>query len=287
MAGTQNRNEDVFAKYNAMSTEELQQILREDASKPEGQEETSTEALFYIMEVLAQRRRARNEGKTPEEALEAFHKYYEEDEEPSKTEREPVVRKKNLATPNWVKRLVAAAAIVILIFSGSITAKAFGFDLWEVIVKWTQETFHIGYYDNSNGTNAPEIENTNFEGLLDALDNYDIRVPLTPSWLPEGYKEADVRIEDTPKQRRFIAIYENGEAMIQIRIVNHLDSAPTQIEQSGTLIEVYKVGNVEYYIASNHEQIRAVWIVDNYECYIMGSLSIDDLKKMIDSITKG
>ena len=70
MPDTQNRNEDVFAKYNAMSTEELQQILREDASKPEGQEETSTEALFYIMEVLAQRRRARNEGKTPEEALE-------------------------------------------------------------------------------------------------------------------------------------------------------------------------------------------------------------------------
>ena len=72
MPDTQNRNEDVFAKYNAMSTEELQQILREDASKPEGQEETSTEALFYIMEVLAQRRRARNEGKTPEEALEVM-----------------------------------------------------------------------------------------------------------------------------------------------------------------------------------------------------------------------
>ena len=103
MPGTQNRNEDVFAKYNAMSTEELQQILREDASKPEGQEETSTEALFYIMEVLAQRRRARNEGKTPEEALEAFHKYYEEDEVSSITEREPVVRKKNSTTPHWIQ----------------------------------------------------------------------------------------------------------------------------------------------------------------------------------------
>ena len=129
MPDTQNRNEDVFAKYNAMSTEELQQILREDASKPEGQEETSTEALFYIMEVLAQRRQARNEGRNPEEALEEFQKYYEEDDVSSQTERGPVViRKKNSAAPNWIKRLVAVAAIVILIFSGTLTAKAFGFD---------------------------------------------------------------------------------------------------------------------------------------------------------------
>ena len=46
MPENQNRNEDVFAKYSAMSTAQLQQILREDASKPEGQEETSVEALF-------------------------------------------------------------------------------------------------------------------------------------------------------------------------------------------------------------------------------------------------
>ena len=170
MPDTQNRNEDVFAKYNAMSTEELQQILREDASKPEGQEETSTEALFYIMEVLAQRRRARNEGKTPEEALEAFHKYYEEDEVSSITEREPVVRKKNLTFPNWARRLAAAAAIVVLIFSCTLTAKAFGFDLWEIIVKWTQETFHFGNGVQADAT-APSInDEMEFRSLQEVLE---------------------------------------------------------------------------------------------------------------------
>ena len=288
MPDTQNRNEDVFAKYNAMSTEELQQILREDASKPEGQEETSTEALFYIMEVLAQRRRARNEGKTPEEALEAFHKYYEEGEVPSKPEREPVIHKKNSTTPSWIKRLVAAAAIIILIFSGSITAKAFGFDLWEVIVKWTQETFHFGYIENNSDTNNPEVnDNVVYSGLQKALDEFDITVALVPRWIPEGYIESDIRTFDTPKQKQFIAKYQNGEAILKIWIADYLDSYPSQIEQSGKVLEVYESNGVKYYIVENEDQLRAAWVVDSYECYISGSLSIDELKHMIDSIEKG
>ena len=287
MPGTQNRNEDVFAKYNAMSTEELQQILREDASKPEGQEETSMEALFYIMEVLAQRRQARNEGKTPEEALEAFHKYYEEDEVSSETEREPAVRKKNLTFPNWARRLVAAAAIVVLIFSCTLTAKAFGFDLWEIIVKWTQETFHFGYTTENNNSGPNEYSTEIFVGLQSAIDDYDIDIPLVPNWIPEGYTEIDVRTFDTPKQRQFSAKYKNESGTIKIWIADYLDSDPTQIEQSDSALEVYECAGVKYYIIEDNEQLRAAWIRDSFECYISGPLSIDELKKMIESIEKG
>ena len=288
MPGTQNRNEDVFAKYNAMSTEELQQILREDASKPEGQEETSTEALFYIMEVLAQRRRARNEGKTPEEALEAFHKYYEEDILSSETEREPAVRKKNSSAPNWVKRLVAAAAIIVLIFSGSITAKAFGFDLWEVIVKWTQETFHFGYISESPNVDSPGANSSEvFVGLQSALDDYDITTSLVPTWIPNGYKEDVIKTQDTPKQRQFVAKYKNDELVIKVWITDYLDGHPSQLEQSDDVIEVYERGGVKYYIIENNSELRAAWVNDSFECYIIGPLSIEEMKKMIDSIEKG
>ena len=289
MPDTQNRNEDVFAKYNAMSTEELQQILREDASKPEGQEETSTEALFYIMEVLAQRRRARNEGKTPEEALEAFHKYYEEDEVSSLTEREPVVRKKNSTASNWVKRLVAAAAIIILIFSGSITAKAFGFDLWEIIVKWTQETFHFGYSQNSdNAGEAPNKEaSLAYSGLQEALDKHNVTTPLVPNWLPQGYTEDTVKTFDTPKQRQYVAKYKNGEKVIKVWIEDYLDSDPVQIEQDETVVEVYESNGVKYYIFSDIDSLQVAWVRDNYACYISGPLSLSEIKQIVDSIGKG
>lgn len=80
MPDTRNRRDNEFAKYDAMSTEELQQLLREDASKPVG-EESDTDALFYMMEVLAKRRKERNEGKSPEEALESFKMHYHTDNE--------------------------------------------------------------------------------------------------------------------------------------------------------------------------------------------------------------
>ena len=288
MPDTQNRNEDVFAKYNAMSTEELQQILREDASKPEGQEETSTEALFYIMEVLAQRRRARNEGKTPEEALEAFHKYYEEDEVPSKTEREPVVQKKNSTTPNWIKRLVAAAAIIVLIFSGTITAKAFGFDLWEVIVKWTQETFHFGYSQGQEVNGDPDVEDrVIYAGLQAALDEFDVSTPLVPTWIPDGYVEVDVKTFDTPKQKQFLAKYESGDKVIKVSIEEYLDSYPAQIEQDEAVVEIYVVGEIKYFIFSDIDSLQAAWVRDNYSCYISGPLTLSEIKQIIDSIEKG
>ena len=287
MPGTQNRTEDVFAKYNAMSTEELQQILREDASKPEGQEETSTEALFYIMEVLAQRRRARNEGKTPAEALEAFRKYYAADVESSAAEREPVVRKKNSTTAGWVKRLVAAAAIVVLILSGSITARSFGFDLWGVIVRWTQETFHFGYVSNSGGLIEPKKDNALvFSGLRSALETYEVTARLVPTWIPDGYEEASVRTFDTPRQRQFFGNYQSGENTIKIWICDYLDAEPTQIEQSDGIIEVYEANGIEYYIIENNGELRAAWVKDSFECYILGHLSVGELKNMIDSIEK-
>ena len=287
MPNTYNRNKDVFAKYNAMSTEELQQILREDASKPEGNEETSMEALFYIMEVLAQRRQARNEGKTPEEALEAFHKYYEEDDKSSGSERKSSNRKHNPGFRRWMSGLIAAAAMFVLILGSSLTASALGFDLWDIIVKWTQETFHFGYSADVSDTGVPNKNSTEvFAGLQDALNDYDISVSLVPTWLPDGYEEVIVKVEDTPRRRQFAAQYQFGDKTIRIRIADYFDNAPTQIEQSDSLIEIYSVDGVNYYLFDNEGQLQALWLTENYECYISGPLSLSELREIIDSIER-
>ena len=286
MPDSKNRRDLELAKYEAMSTEELQALLREDASKPEG-EESDEGVLFCVMEVLAKRRQARKEGKSPEEALESFVKNYMP-EDTSGTERVSTARNFKPNTRRWMSGLVAAAAVVVLIFGMSVTANAFGFDIWEIVVKWTQETFHFGSGTEMSESEEPVGENLNsFAGLQDALDNYEIVLPLVPSWIPAGYEETDINIDDTPMRRQFVAKYQSGEQSIRIRIADYYDSAPTQIEQSGTLIEEYVVDGIEYYIFSNHDQLRAVWINENYECYIMGPISVSEMKEMIDSIGKG
>lgn len=287
MPDTRNRRDDEFAKYDAMSTEELQQLLREDASKPVG-EESDTDVLFYVMEVLAKRRKERNEGKSPEEALESFKKHYNTDNEISSDSESVPATPRRRSIGRWMQSLAAAAAILVFIIGGSITAHAMGFDLWEIISKWTQETFHFGYVSDTSESNAPDKEDTqSYTGLQDALLASDIQISLAPTWLPNGYIEMDVKTEDTPIQRRYAVVYQSGENTIRIRIVDYLSGTPSQIEKSDALLEIYSFSGINYYIFENNGQLQAVWINQNFECYISGPLTLSEIKEMIDSIEKG
>lgn len=287
MPDSLNRRDEKFAKYDAMSTDELQQILRDDASKSQGAE-SDTETLFYVMEVLAKRRQARNEGKSPEEALESFKQNYYTENDISSVSESTTAAFKPSSRGRWRRGLIATAAMLVIVIGSSITANAMGFDLWEVIAKWTQETFHFGYAGQVEDSNSPS---PNFAhpcaSLQEALDNYDVSTSLVPTWLPESFVECDVKTIQSPKQRLFTAQYESNNGSIRIRIADFLDTYPSQVEQSDSLIEIYTSENIDYYIFNNYDQIKAVWITDNFECYIIGPVSLSEIKEIIDSIGKG
>lgn len=288
MPNMQDRKAERFSRFDAMSTDELQAFLREDASKPMG-EESDTEEIFYVMEVLAKRRKEQNGGKPPVEALESFKQdYYTENETPYISESVPVARKRS-NSGHWKQGLVAAvAAICILVIGNSITASALDFDLFAIIAKWTQETFHFGYAGQMDETNAPSPDHVNpCASLQEALHKRGITTALVPAWIPDGYIEGEVKAVESPIQRHFHANYDNGDNSIRIRITDYMDNHPAQIEQGDSLIEIYRVGEVDYYILSNYDQLKAVWICENYECYIIGPVSLSEIKEMIDSIGKG
>lgn len=286
MPNNQNRQDIAFAKLDTMSTEELQQILREDASKPEG-EGSDMETLLYVMEVLAKRRKEQNEGKSPEEALDSFkRKYYKPNDHSFVSERVNLGQNKCIQVW-WSRGLIAAAAALVLIISSSFTASAMGFDLFEVIAKWTQETFHFSTIGQTDPVDPNPILTYPCRSLQTALSEFDVATNVVPLWLPEGYTEVDLKVDETPIQRRFFAKYQSGENTIRIRIVDYLSGTPTQIEQSDKLVEVYSSVGVDYYIFDNLGQLQAVWTVDNLECYVSGPVTLPEIKIIIDSIGKG
>lgn len=288
MPNIQGCKDDRLSRFDAMSTEELQAFLRKDASKPMG-EESDTKEILYVMEVLARRRKEQQEGKDPATALASFkHNYYAESKTPSISESVPVAHKRSNGG-RWKRGLVAAvAAIFILVIGNSITVSALGFDLFAIIAKWTQETFHFGYAGQTDAPSDPDtVDSQKYAGLINALKEIDVSVNLAPTWFPEGYIEVDIKTQDTPKQRVFQAKYECGEASIRIKIADYLDDHPAQIEQSDALIEVYSASGIDYYIFDNQGQLQAVWNVENFECHISGPITISEIKKMIDSIEKG
>lgn len=281
MSENQNRGISDLSKYDAMTTEELEEILRLDAQAPEEQE-SDTNKILYIMEVLTERKR--NNGHTGKTALEAYESfkqnYMPEVEAPDIHNEKPATVKNRF--PRWLRGLTAAAAVLVILVLGSVTAKAFGMDLWKTVVKWTQETFHFGEWGNANAN-----DDLQYTSLQEALEKGKITTSLAPNWFPIGYELVEISITYSPLQTSYKAKYSNGDQFLRITVRDHLDGDPIYVEQSEGLVEEYEVSGITYYLFSNYENNRAVWICGSYECDISGEVTIDELKKMIDSIQKG
>lgn len=272
-----------FSRYDSMTTEELEEILRADIDAPEGAE-SDTEMLFYVMEVLADRRRnSADPGKTPEEAWKSFVQNYlpsVEGESAVPEEKE----KPKASPPRWLRRLTAAAAAVAIVLGCTVTASALGFDVLDVIVKWTKETFQFGTSNQVNMAEPIPNDSLEYASLQEALDLNYITIPLIPTQFPKGSQLVDIKVTESPIQTFFYARYEYEEGEISITINNFLDTDPEKIEQSGDLEEVYITDGIEYYIFRNNECREVAWVYGSFECVISSTLSIEEIKAMVDSI---
>ncbi len=278
MSENLNRSNPDFSKYDSMSIGELEEILRADAMGPE-RDDSDVDEILYVMEVLAKKRRQNGiAGKTALEAYQEFQQHYlpmvEEETKPQ--------RKSNVIP---FRRITAVAASLVLVFSLSITANAFSFrDVWNAVVTWAQETFCF-----SMGAAIGEPAETSileFTSLQELLDNYKIDAALAPTWIPEDYTLVDIRIDESPIQDAFLAVYSDGNLELKISIQTFISDAPEQIEKSDDFLETHISSGIEYHIFSNHEQTRIAWFTDSYECIISGKLSVETAKKIVDSIGK-
>jgi len=281
MSENQNRGIGELSKYDVMTTEELEEILRLDAQAPEEQE-SDTEKILYVMEVLAARKRNNGHtGKTALEAYESFKQNYLPEVDNIETTSKPSTKTK-IAFPRWLRSLTATAAVLSILLVGSVTAQAFGLNIWEAMVKWTQETFHFGEWGSSY-TN----DELPYSSLQEALIDDKITTLLVPNWFPDRFELVEIKVEYSPLQTEYNAIYTNGEQVLRITVKDYLDEIPVYVEQNDGLIEKYEISGITYYLLENNKRTQAVWIVDSFECSILGDLTIEELKLMIDSIEKG
>lgn len=287
MSENQNRGTIDYVKYDSMATEELEEILRLDAEAPEG-EASDGELLLYVMEVLAKRKRnSENPGKTAQQAWESFEKNYLPTEEENII---PVTKTERLAKApkRWMRRMIAAAAVLVVLVGVPLTANAFGWeDIWNAVAQWAKETFSFVSGEDTQST-EPNPENIDkYTSLQQALAETDQEADFVPTWIPDGYELQDITIDESPIQKNYLAVYVAGEKFLKISVKSYVESDPEKVEVYEDILETYEASGTEYYIFINNEQLRAAWIKDSYECYISGDLTIEEIKTMIDSIGKG
>ena len=270
-----------FSIYDSMTTEELQEILRKHAHG-ELETELDTDELYYIMEVLARRREEQDPQafRSDEEAYAEFCEHYMPKENKE-------VRTKVIRFPNRLLKTVAAVLAVVLILAvgTSITAEALHVDIWGKFASWTKEIFQ--FTDTPQGSTAanPEQEyNAELKSLQDALSEHTITEKLAPTWMPKGYVNKDLQAMESPRVRNISAVYEKDESELIIKICQTIGVQAPQVEKNDDFLEMYVVDGVEYYIFSNTETLQAAWSIGEFECIIGGNITLEEMKKMIDSI---
>ncbi|MBQ7329428.1 MAG: DUF4367 domain-containing protein [Oscillospiraceae bacterium] len=283
MSENQNRGTADFAKYDMMTTEELEEILRSDSQSPEGQE-SDGELLLYVMGVLAHRKRnSENPGKTAQQAWESFEKHYLPKEEVHTAQRKS--KKVRPSLRRWIAAVAAAAFIVAI----PLTASALTWDeIWNAVATWAKETFSFVSQPDATQATEPSPDNIDgYESLQQALAETNRGNELVPTWIPDRYTLMDITVEENPMRKNYGAIYLGTDGMLMITVQSYIGSDPEKIEINEDLLELYTVADNEYYIFSNVDQLRAVWISGSYECSISGNITMEEIKLMIDSIVKG
>ena len=272
-----------ISRYDSMSTEELQEILRKHAHG-ELDTEPDTDELFEIMEVLSARRQQQEPQafRSDEEALAEFRQHYMPKEKED-------VKPKVIRFPNRMLKTVAAVLAVVIMFAvgTSITAKAFHVDIWSKFANWTKEIFQFTDLPQGTEPKNPEKEyNPELKSLQDALNDREITEKLVPTWMPNEYKSKDLQVARTPRVLNISAVYEKDGSELIIKIRQTIGVQAEQVEKNDDLLETYTIDGVEYYIFSNNANLQAAWSIGEFECIIGGNITLDEMKMMINSISK-
>lgn len=196
------------------------------------------------------------------------------------------------ARPRGLVRRVVVAAAVIALFS-VLCAQAAGFNLLGVFGKWTEEVF--GFLSVNGGANrdsTSEAAGSDDEVYLSiriALVNHGITEDLAPTWYPKGFEAEAPEVYST-KVWDSISCYFSGEndEHFEIKIIRYNDPSKMKnpfYEKDDAPVENYVSGGRSFYIFSNLESTAATWSDgEALTVSIIGNISVDDLKNMIDSM---
>lgn len=290
MPGIPNRGSQSFSKYDTMEDEALRDFLRLDASKPEA-EAADTEELLYVMGVLAKRRKERGEAKDAKKAFEKFKKYYdprsEAAREPEASAEVLELPSKGKTAPRWKRKLAIVAAVAVLLVGCTLSAGAAKFDLWELFVKFTRETFYIeDDSDNAQAWKADSADQYSYSDFAEMLRQHNVPGAFIPTWIPEDFTFKDRYISETPLICVFREHYVNGDKSLTIEIVKNQEDSPMQFEQFDSEVEIYQQNDYAFYIFRNETQYQATCISGAVQYNFSGNLTHEEMIQMLDSIKK-
>lgn len=266
--------------FDDMSTEDLEGILRMDSYGAEN-DKYDTDAILYIMEVVAKRKRQSGSAEAQarvNEKLEEFKEVYLPDQDGTslyqfdddeEDEAQPKVPVKQVRKPvrHVFRRVGLVAAVVVVIFGLMITAQAAGLDIFGAIARWTDETFHFsvsGEAQAANWTNPFQEE----------LSEAGLDSSVLPSYLPDGYIPGELIVSEFDGYHQiYLPLNATDGQYIDVTVTVYSDLEAvdsTLFEKDETPVQEFVDEDKLTYVFQNLDGLNVICLNENIMCSILG-----------------
>ena len=286
------KDAEIKSRYEDYSVEELKEAFQTIFLYTTDYSEADIEEMDKIVAVLKKKNPVPRKY-TTEESWKLFQEMHEEElSRLGVHDAEEVVEEESAAdtdavqtTPTveamrpvrhrkWLRAGLFAAILAVLILAFTVTALACNFFGW--IPKWNNEALSFG----EDKSEPNELSDSS--PIAVTLAQLGINEPLYPHWLPEEY-QLDVSVVETDPVFMHEG-YSCGDKYISLTI-EPSEPAQTYVYQKEDVVPLeYPSNNMVYYIVCDNDQYTAIWKTDNYTGYIMGSVTLDEMKRILDSV---
>lgn len=278
-----NKSETLYRYYSSFTTPELEKILKLDFFTSE--EELAPETINIILNILHSREKIEKNEFNVDKGWDSFKSnYLSFVEKDSSLFDSPNTTPINVKTKKtfYKKRELAAVLIIGLIMFSAFSTTATAQSLFSYIANWTKETFWFNSDNASVDYNLSIIK-------LDLENNYnftDIPDNLLPTRIPDGFVKKSIDSYENSSEKVVYVFFENEKenSFFSITISQLLTEITKVYEKDNLDVVIYQKNGIDYYLMSNLNTNTAIWKNGSFECQIDGTLSIKELKQVIDSI---
>ena len=272
-------NKYSFEELENMSAEELEYIIDEDA-RASSKDQIDDDTMLFILTLLEEKGEYNTAPDVEQARISLLEDYLEISANVSVADQKPK-RKWGLSI---LKTACVAAVTIVVMFAVMITTAAAGYDVYEELAKWTNETFYFSRnekrVEKADTKVSPALENAQ-----QYLNRYGIYAALLPSYTPNGYVLREWNSCFGSMYHNCMIKIGNGSDVITFQYFLMYSGEINYRKDAGNP-ETYVAGGITHYIMTYNGEYKAVWQNGNVECAIYGVDTYEELIKMIDSIYK-
>ncbi len=289
------KDTEIKTKFDDLSVDELKEALKNTFFYSGEFSDADMEEMDQIMAVL-DRKEPLDPLYSAEESLKQFKEAYGEElsslgvrnteevmQEISAADSDAVCSGSKVKAVRPVRRrrllrtAVVAASVIMVLVAIAATASAMGYNLFGWVPKWNKDVLS---FESENRKEDPDEDD--LQGIPEVLASLGIDESLYPTWIPEDLVWTDLVVDKDPLF--LLEAFNNDNRFLSITI-SPTSGSETAMYQKGDNSPIeHFAGGVTHLIFQNASELTAVWYTEDYTVTIIGNITLDEMRKSIDSV---